>query len=128
MHQLNATDELPRVRCPTLVLHRPELSLLPPGSVEQIVASIPDARLALFEGASSAPYVGDWRAVVRTEAEFLGVPLTAAPVTTGRRALRLHSMKSDSLTPRERDVVDRVARGLTNRESAGVLRTKIAPR
>ncbi len=121
LHKLNVWDELPRVRCRTLVLHRPELPLLPPGTAERVAASIPDARLALFDGSSSAPYVGDWLAIARTISGFLGVTFPGTTGKTGRRAVRLLSMKNDSLTPREREVVDLVVRGLTNRQIAGEL-------
>ena len=121
LHWLNVWDELPRVRCPTLVLHRPEMSLLPPGTAERVAASIPDAQLALFDGNSSAPYVGDWRAIVRTISGFLGVRLAATAGASGRRALRLLSMKNESLTLREQEVVDLVVRGLTNRQIADEL-------
>ncbi len=119
IHEWNVWDDLPRVRCPTLVLHRPAMPLIPAGMTERVVAAIPDARLALLEGSSAAPYVGDWRAVVRAIYEFMGM----AP-GKGRqavRALRLLSMKSEVLTPREREIVDLVVRGLTNREIAGEL-------
>ena len=118
LHQLNVWDELPRVRCPTLVLYRPELPLLPPGTAERVAATIPDAQLALFEGSSSVPFIGDWRAISRAVASFLGVRLTGTRTTSGRRALRLLSMKDESLTPRELQVVDLIVRGLTNREIA----------
>lgn len=121
IHKLNVWDELPRVRCRTLVLHRPELPLFPPGTMERVAASIPNAQLALFEGSSAVPYLGDWRAIVRAISGFLGMTLAATTGKTGRRALRLLSMKNESLSPRERGVVDLVVRGLTNRQIADEL-------
>lgn len=121
LHTFNVWDEVPLVRCRTLVLHRPEMSLLPPGTAERVAATIPDAQLALFDGNSSAPYIGDWRAIVRTIARFLGMTLAATAGTTGRRTLRLLSMRNGSLTPRERQVVELVVRGLTNRRIADEL-------
>lgn len=117
-YKLDVRDQLPLVRCPTLVLHRPAMPLLPPGTAEWVAATIPNAQLALFEGASTAPYIGDWRAITRTIGAFLGAefPLTTSP--GGRRTLRLLSMRNDSLTPRERQVVELVVRGLTNRQIA----------
>lgn len=121
MHRLNAREELPDVQCPTLVMHRPDLPLLPPGSVEELTAAIPQAQLALFEGESTAPYIGDWRAIIRAQADFLGVSLGPAAPVPSRRALRLLSMKSEALTPREEGVVELVALGMTNREIAAEL-------
>jgi DNA-binding CsgD family transcriptional regulator len=118
LHALNATDDLPRVRCPTLVMHRPDSGLLPPGTAEHVAATIPAAQLALFEGMASTPNVGDWRATTRAISRFLGVTLQAPPRNAGRRAVRLLTMKDDALTPRERQVVDLVVLGLTNREIA----------
>jgi DNA-binding CsgD family transcriptional regulator len=97
------------------------MPLLPPGTVEGVVANIPNAQLALFDGSSSAPYLGDWRAIVRTISGFLGMTPTAILGKTGRRALRLLSMKNESLTARESEVVDLVVRGLTNRQIADEL-------
>jgi pimeloyl-ACP methyl ester carboxylesterase/DNA-binding CsgD family transcriptional regulator len=116
IHKLNVWEDLPRVRCPTLVLHRPDNPLVQAGTMERIAASIPNAQLALFEGSSPTPYVGDWRAIARTIGGFLGLKLVARAGATGGRALRLLSMKNESLTAREREVVDLVARGLTNRQ------------
>ena len=118
IHKLNVWDDLPRVRCPTLVLHRPDLPLFPPGTMERVAASIPNAQLALFDGNSAVPYLGDWRPIVRTIYGFLGLTPMAMAGKTGARALRLLSMKNESLSPREREIVDRVVRGLTNRQIA----------
>lgn len=118
MHKWNVWEELPRVLCPTLVLHRPEMPVIPVGIIERVAAAIPNAQLALFEGSSTAPYVGDWRAIVRTIVSFMGATPAPRAGTTGGRALRLLSMKSDALTPRERQVVDLVVRGMTNRQIA----------
>jgi pimeloyl-ACP methyl ester carboxylesterase/DNA-binding CsgD family transcriptional regulator len=117
LHSLNATQDLERVRCPTLVLHRPGLGLLPPGTAEFVAGTIPNAQLALFEGSASAPFVGDWRAITRAVSRFLGLSLVQPRGRDGKRAVRLLSMR-DELTTRERQVIDLVVLGLTNREIA----------
>jgi DNA-binding CsgD family transcriptional regulator/pimeloyl-ACP methyl ester carboxylesterase len=116
-HEWNVWEELPQVRCPTLVLHRPEMKLIPAGMTERIVAAIPNAQLAFLEGGSAAPYIGDWRAVVRAIYDFMGMA-PPRPRKAAGRALRLFAMKSGALSPREREIVDLVVRGLTNREIA----------
>lgn len=121
LHEVNVWDDLPRVQCPTLVLHRPELPLISIQTVERVVERIPDARLALLEGASTAPYIGDWRTITRIIADFLGAPLEPAPGKREGRALRLLSMKSDTLTDREQQIVSLLARGWTNRQIAAEL-------
>lgn len=115
IYDLNVWDELSNISCPTLVMHRPNVPALSRDAAERLAQRIPGARLALMEGTSAVPYLGDWRAVVRTMYEFMGI---SRPDTGGPRALRLLSMRSDALTPRERQVVDLVVLGLTNQEIA----------
>jgi pimeloyl-ACP methyl ester carboxylesterase len=64
---------LSQVRSPTLILHRRQVALLLGEEVAKGLASgIPNARLALLEGASVAPWVGDEQAVWVAIDEFLG--------------------------------------------------------
>ena len=119
--ETNVESLLPQIPCPTLVLHRSQSKALPAGEAERVAAAIPGAKLALFDGTCTAPFLGDWRPVMRTLAEFLGLDLMKVRTDGGARALRLLSMKSDALTPRERQVVQLVVRGLTNRQIADEL-------
>jgi class 3 adenylate cyclase len=71
-NEVDVTALLPQVRSPTLVLH-PRQSPVPDVSVARGLASrIPDARLALLEGTTRAPYLGDTEAVIAAIDEFLG--------------------------------------------------------
>jgi len=64
---------LSQVRTPTLILQRRQIPLDPGVEVAKGLASgIPDARLALLEGASIFPGVGDMEAVLSAIDEFLG--------------------------------------------------------
>ena len=62
---------LPAVRSPTLVLHRRQ-NALPVDVARRLASRIPDARLALLDGESSAPYLGNTDAVLTAIDEFLG--------------------------------------------------------
>jgi DNA-binding CsgD family transcriptional regulator/pimeloyl-ACP methyl ester carboxylesterase len=126
LHEFKVTELLPQIRCRTLVLHRPDAPMLRPGDAERVAAAIPDAQLALFGGASAAPYIGDWRSIDRAISEFLGLDTRAGRGARGTRALRLLNMKTSALSPREREIIELVARGRTNREIAEqlVLATK----
>jgi len=64
---------LSQVTSPTLILQRREVLAVPGVEVAKGLASgIPDARLALLEGASLAPWIGDEEAVLSAIDEFLG--------------------------------------------------------
>jgi class 3 adenylate cyclase len=63
---------LPQVRSPTLVLHRRQVAFPEVGLARELASRIPDARLALLEGRSIAPWVGDIEAVLGAIDEFLG--------------------------------------------------------
>jgi pimeloyl-ACP methyl ester carboxylesterase/DNA-binding CsgD family transcriptional regulator len=121
LHELNVWGDLPIIRCRTLVMHRPALPLLPAGTAERVAATIPGARLVLLPGESTAPYVGEWRAVIRTVGGFLGAGVPRGGGSRGGRALRLLSMRSDRLSSREQEVVGLVVEGNTNREIADAL-------
>jgi class 3 adenylate cyclase len=61
---------LPAVRSPTLVLHRRHV--LPVDVARRLASQIPNARLVLLDGESSAPYLGNTDAVLAAIDEFLG--------------------------------------------------------
>jgi class 3 adenylate cyclase len=65
-------DLLPQVAAPTLVLHRRQIPWLAMDVARDLASRIPDARLALLEGASMATYLDDMDGVLSTIDEFLG--------------------------------------------------------
>jgi class 3 adenylate cyclase len=71
LNQVDVTALLPQVRAPTLVLYRRQLAL-PVDVARGLASRIPDARLALLEGDSLAPYLGDIEPVLAAIDEFLG--------------------------------------------------------
>jgi len=70
LREIDVTELLPLVRCPTLVLHRREYQLLGVDTARELASEIPDARLVLVEGASEADW--DTEAALRSIDEFLG--------------------------------------------------------
>jgi class 3 adenylate cyclase len=86
--EFDVTAVLSQVRSPTLILQRPQGALLPGVEIARALASgIPDARLALLEGASLLPWIGDEESVWAAFDEFLGdsepPPARAEPVAAG---------------------------------------------
>ena len=83
--EFDVTAVLSQVRSPTLILQRPQGALLPGVEIARALASgIPDARLALLEGASLLPWIGDEESGWAAFDEFLGdsepPPARAEPV------------------------------------------------
>jgi len=79
---------LSQVRSPTLILQRRQVTALPGVEIAKGLASgIPDARLALLEGMSLVPWVGDMEAVLAAIEEFLGegeeAPAVGEPLAAG---------------------------------------------
>jgi class 3 adenylate cyclase len=75
--QFDARDILDQVRTPTLVMQRRGIGWLDIELARSLAARIPDARLALLEGDSIAPYWGDVDSVLNTIFDFLGESRTA---------------------------------------------------
>jgi class 3 adenylate cyclase len=70
--EFDVTALLPQVRSPSLVLHRREVRWLDVAIARSLASRILDARLALLEGTSGLPYLGDTEAVLAAIHEFLG--------------------------------------------------------
>ncbi|MGE0598028.1 MAG: adenylate/guanylate cyclase domain-containing protein [Dehalococcoidia bacterium] len=67
----NASEDLPNVACPTLVLHRPAFVGSSVDVAKHLAGTIPHARLMLMDGDSVAPFVGDAQAVLDATMAFL---------------------------------------------------------
>jgi class 3 adenylate cyclase len=70
--EFDVMDVLSQVRSPTLILQRRQIPAVPMEAAKGFASGIPDARLALLEGASIAPWVGDEEAAFAAIDEFLG--------------------------------------------------------
>ena len=69
--KLDVTARLERVKSATLVLHRREVALVDLEVARGLASRIPGAQLALLEGDSAAPFLGDTDAVLDAIDEFL---------------------------------------------------------
>jgi class 3 adenylate cyclase len=70
--EFDVTDLLPRVRAPTLVLHRRQVRLFDVDVARHLASHIPGARLLLQQGDILNPAQGDVEAVASAIDEFLG--------------------------------------------------------
>ncbi|HZC83375.1 MAG TPA: alpha/beta fold hydrolase [Rubrobacter sp.] len=125
MGTFDVTELLPNLNVPTLVLHRSDIPWLPISIARELASCIPDARLSILEGESTAPYLGDTEEAASAIDEFLGegkVGRTAqreagAPASTqdGSGPTRGYP---HGLTVREVEVLRHLAGGRTNDEIA----------
>jgi class 3 adenylate cyclase len=104
---LDVTALLPEVKSPTLVLHRRQVAAPNLEVAKSLASHIPDARLAVLEGESVAPFLGDVESVLRTMDEFLGleeeeVAVEALPTEAGSVHTILFTDMESSSTLRQR--------------------------
>ena len=103
---------LPGIACPALVLHCRGNALVSVDQARQVAAAIPHARFARLESDNFFPLEGE-PAFGQLIAEFDAfLPKDAAS----------YGVVFSALSPREREVLDLVARGLDNRAIAAKLR------
>ena len=83
---------LPEIKCPTLVMHRREYPLVAVDIASRLASRIPNARLAVLEGTSAAPWLGDTEGVLAVIDEFLGEGEEAATPETTPAAGDIHTI------------------------------------
>jgi len=91
VYQIEVADLLPRLRVPTLVIHRQRDRAMPFQLGRELAALIPNARLVPLEGNIHLPWLGHADSVLRATEEFLGegeeaaagaeAPAPGAPLT-----------------------------------------------
>ena len=83
----DVTGLLPQVTAPTLVLDRRQVRWPEVDVAKSLASRIPDARLALLEGTTVLPFLGDMEGVLQAIDEFLGereeAPAGAEPPAAG---------------------------------------------
>jgi pimeloyl-ACP methyl ester carboxylesterase/DNA-binding CsgD family transcriptional regulator len=110
-------DAARKIKCPVLIIH-PERDVVSPVEQGRLLASlIPDCRFVQLATENHMPLADEpaWLQLVAEMHRFLAEPGYAG--VTSRKALPL-----DELTPRERAVLEAIAKGLDNAEIAISLR------
>jgi pimeloyl-ACP methyl ester carboxylesterase/DNA-binding CsgD family transcriptional regulator len=117
MYSVNVKDLSTEVRCPVLALHMKGDQLIYFNQGRRLAASIPGARFVPLEGNNHIPLAHEpaWAVFVNESLNFLGSKRNETPQAT-----------KDLLTPRQMEVLVRVARGQTDKEIARDLR--LSPR
>jgi pimeloyl-ACP methyl ester carboxylesterase/DNA-binding CsgD family transcriptional regulator len=107
---LDVVDLLPKVRCPTLVLHAVDDAAVPFEEGRLIASRIPGARFVSLDSANHLLLESEpaWRRFLEEAQAFL--PGTAAT-----------SPALAALTPRERDLLELIAQGRDNAQVAATL-------
>jgi len=87
-YKMDVTRLLPRLRVPTLVLHRQQERSTPFRLGRELASLIPNARFVPLEGRDHLPWFGDSDSVLCPIAEFLGDPLPVGQaVKSGQTAM-----------------------------------------
>jgi proline iminopeptidase len=74
LHRFDLNPELPKLRCPTLVLTGRFDMNVAPSVAWKIHKAIPDSRFAVFEKSGHLPYFEEPEKFVRTVEDFVGAP------------------------------------------------------
>jgi pimeloyl-ACP methyl ester carboxylesterase/DNA-binding CsgD family transcriptional regulator len=110
VYRNDVRDQLPLVKTATLVVHRREDRAIPYRLGREVAAGISGATLAPLDGSAHFPWAGDAHTVVRAlRAGLAGESRPERPAGEPAAAL---------LSRREREVLELVANGLSDREIA----------
>lgn len=124
--KIDVRDELPQVTAPTLVLHCRDDAVSPFEEGRLLATLVPGARFVPLEGKNHLPQEGDpcWKALIAEIQRFLDSGDDAAADVRARLVVPKSvfvDRPDGALIPREREVAELVARGLSNRQIAEAL-------
>jgi pimeloyl-ACP methyl ester carboxylesterase/DNA-binding CsgD family transcriptional regulator len=110
-------DVAPKVRCPALIVHSERDMVVPIEEGRLLASLIPDSRFVQLDSENHMLLADEpaWAQVIAEVRRFLAEPSSAVAATG-------NSLPLGELTPRERAVLEAIAKGLDNAEIARLLR------
>jgi pimeloyl-ACP methyl ester carboxylesterase/DNA-binding CsgD family transcriptional regulator len=113
---IDVSDDLPRVTCPALVLHRTGGTVITRSMSDELAAGLPNGRLHLLDGESAGLFFEHTDDVVRDLVTFVTGDGPERP--PAGRSSRPRRHEPGDLTPRELEVLRLLAGGESNAEIA----------
>ncbi len=117
--ETDVTADAARVRCPVLVLHRADATVIPFDLSADLARALPGGRLEVLPGSSASLFFEATELVVERVLAFVRDPLEQA--THGDRGRAHRAPGSGGLSPREIEVLRLLAGGDTNGQIAARL-------